>query len=253
MGGSYGDIIRRTLECTSFDGLQEILKTALYDPIQDREGAYDKIFTGYKTLWKAKNLDNALGSGSKNLENHPTRLAEYGDALARLMGISAEEKRAVILGAHYHDMGKIIFNVDHINNTKIFDEKEKRKLHPHVIVGAYLVSTGRKEDILVAQVVGYHHENFDGTGYVDHLVAEESPLPARILVVIDRFDTMRTKNHGQKKTVEAALEDLEANSGKQFDPSIVAYFERLIKNNEKIRDIAYRDWKKEFVVEQKKN
>ncbi len=70
--------------------------------------------------------------------------------------------------------------------------------------------------------VRHHHERFDGKGYPDGLVGEDIPRAARIISVADAFDSMvRERPYGYEISRQAALEEIEDNSGTQFDPQVV--------------------------------
>jgi HD-GYP domain-containing protein (c-di-GMP phosphodiesterase class II) len=70
--------------------------------------------------------------------------------------------------------------------------------------------------------VKHHHERHDGKGYPDGLRGEEIPLVARIISVVDAFDSMvRERPYGYGISREAALEEIKNNSGIQFDPQVV--------------------------------
>jgi HD-GYP domain-containing protein (c-di-GMP phosphodiesterase class II) len=71
-------------------------------------------------------------------------------------------------------------------------------------------------------VVRHHHERFDGKGYPEGLAGEDIPLGARIISVVDAFDSMiRERPYGYGISRETALEEIEKNSGTQFDPQVV--------------------------------
>jgi HD-GYP domain-containing protein (c-di-GMP phosphodiesterase class II) len=75
----------------------------------------------------------------------------------------------------------------------------------------------------VAEWVLHHHERWDGAGYPDGLHGDDIPLGARIIFVADAFDAMTNDRvYRSRLTLEAALEELEACSGSQFDPEAVA-------------------------------
>jgi HD-GYP domain-containing protein (c-di-GMP phosphodiesterase class II) len=82
----------------------------------------------------------------------------------------------------------------------------------------------------VIQVVLYHHENFDGTGYPSGLKGEEIPLLARIIRIVDSFDAMTT-DRSYKKAVDpsCALNELIRFSGKYYDSRLVAEFVEFIR------------------------
>jgi HD-GYP domain-containing protein (c-di-GMP phosphodiesterase class II) len=71
-------------------------------------------------------------------------------------------------------------------------------------------------------VVRHHHERFDGKGYPEGLAGEDIPLGARVISVVDAFDSMiRERPYGYGISRETALEEIENNSGTQFDPQVV--------------------------------
>jgi putative two-component system response regulator len=78
------------------------------------------------------------------------------------------------------------------------------------------------------EIAGGHHENWDGSGYPQGLQGEATPLSARVVKVADVFDALTSRRpYKEPWPVEAALEILREQSGKQFDPAIVAAFLRL--------------------------
>lgn len=72
-------------------------------------------------------------------------------------------------------------------------------------------------------VILNYHEYWDGSGYPNQLVGEDIPLIARIVVVADSFDAMTTNRAYQPaKSLEAALQEIQRNSGLKYDPIAVA-------------------------------
>ena len=154
-----------------------------------------------------------------------------------MLGLKPEERRAAVLGARYHDCGKIGFDLKLINGGR-FTDAQKREVQTHCIFGVYILNTGIDSDILVAQAVGYHHENIDGSGYVDGLKDDEIPVAARILRIVDSFDCMRSeKLYAKQRTLEDAFAELHACKGKQFDAQILDIFDYLLRNDGKIKEI----------------
>ena len=86
-------------------------------------------------------------------------------------------------------------------------------------------------------VAEHHHERWDGTGYPDKLASTDIPFWARIATIADSYDAMRTRSYKKRKSHDEACEDIKQNSGRQFDPSLVAAFMQI---NDKIREIAER-------------
>ena len=100
----------------------------------------------------------------------------------------------------------------------------------HVVKGAEILRnfTGVKN---IVDGVLYHHERYDGKGYVHGLRGEEIPLNARIIGVADAFDAMTANRVYRKKMdVSYAVEELKRGRGTQFDPQVVDAFLELIKS-----------------------
>ena len=84
----------------------------------------------------------------------------------------------------------------------------------------------------VAPAILHHHERFDGAGYPAGLGGEQIPLEARIVGVADAFSAMTSdRPYRTRMTHEQAFAELERNSGTQFDPTVVAAFERIPDEN----------------------
>ena len=82
---------------------------------------------------------------------------------------------------------------------------------------------------LIAPWIRHSHENFDGSGYPDGLSGESIPLASRILLVADAFDAMTSdRPYREALSVEAAVDQLRRNAGRQFDPACVEAFEAYL-------------------------
>lgn len=236
-------IIEEALECTSFEGLSRLLTEGGYAVPEQH---YQAAVEGYRKSLKMLGLDGILGKGSEDITQHQVRVAVYAAACAEELKLGPKERRATVLGAHHHDCGKIAFDHTLINGGS-FTPPQKRAVQAHSIFGAYILNTGHEGDILVAEAVGYHHENVDGSGYVDGLKGEEIPIAARILRIVDSFDCMRSeKSYAKQRTVAEALGELHAHEGREFDSDVLALFQYILQNDEKIKEIVERGWTKIF-------
>lgn len=85
----------------------------------------------------------------------------------------------------------------------------------------------------VIPIILHHHERFDGRGYPQGLKGEEIPIGARIVSVVDSFIAMISKRtYREAMTIELALEEIQTNSGAQFDPSVVGCFLKVVRRKE---------------------
>lgn len=169
-------------------------------------------------------LATAIDAKDQTTHFHVRRVQIYAKGLGKLLHLSAAEIAALDAGALLHDVGKLAVP-DHILNkpgTLTPAEFEKTKIH--TVVGAEIL--GRVNfPYPVLPIVRHHHERWDGQGYPDGLKEEEIPITARIMSVIDCFDSVReVRPFRPGRSRQDAIELLRADSGTQFDPRIVELF-----------------------------
>lgn len=153
-------------------------------------------------------------------EGHSVRVALYSREIARRLGWTVEELDNLHNVALLHDIGKIAIEDSILNKMGTLTEQEYESVKRHTKVGADIVKNttfipGIKEGI------SYHHERYDGTGYVG-LKGKDIPLIARILAVADSVTAMEEDRPFRRRLSSMELEkELISNKGKQFDPDIV--------------------------------
>ncbi len=169
-------------------------------------------------------LATAIDAKDQTTHFHVRRVQIYAEGLGKLLRLSDAEIAALNAGALLHDVGKLAVP-DHILNkpgTLTPAEFEKTKIH--TIVGAEIL--GRINfPYPVLPIVRHHHERWDGKGYPDGLREDQIPITARIMSVIDCFDSVREDRPFRPgMTREEAIELLRRDAGTQFDPRIVELF-----------------------------
>jgi response regulator RpfG family c-di-GMP phosphodiesterase len=156
---------------------------------------------------------------------HCTQLGSMGERVARLMGLSEQERTTIRIGGYLHDVGKIAIADRILLKPGPLTDDEYREMQRHSEIGGSIVQTHESMDG-IARIVRHHHERFDGRGYPDRLVGEAIPLGARIITIADAFSAMTNDRVYRKAIpVEQAWEEVRRNSGSQFDPAIVELFE----------------------------
>ncbi len=166
----------------------------------------------------------AINAKDEVTHGHVLRVQIYAAGVARLLGCTEAEIEALRAGALLHDIGKIAVPDYILNKPGKLTAAEFDRMKLHTVAGAQIL--GRVEfPYPVVPVVRSHHERWDGRGYPDGLKAEEIPLTARILSVVDCFDAVREDRQYRKgMTRDEAINFLMEGSGALYDPRVVGTF-----------------------------
>lgn len=148
-------------------------------------------------------------------------------ALARELGMAPSEVDLLGYVAHVHDVGMVRIE-SHTAHPGRLDPRQRGavQMHPEATVEILrpLEYQGAVREIVMA-----HHERWDGKGYPRGLAGEAIPLGARILAVVDAWESMTTaRPYRTARSAEEALEELEREAGAQFDPDVAAAFRGLL-------------------------
>lgn len=149
------------------------------------------------------------------------RVAKAAMALGDHLGLSATQREALELGALLHNIGEIRIPESLLQKTEPLTPEEQHTIEQHPLWGVEILET---VPLLTPalDVVGAHHERYDGSGYPQGLRGEEIPVTARIFAVVSALDILTHEKHDQRaRTLPEALEVLKMGSGKQFDPRVV--------------------------------
>ncbi len=160
---------------------------------------------------------------------HSEEVMRYAVALARELGFDEAQCRVIRFGALLHDIGKIGVGDQILLKDAILDTREWSLMRTHPILGAEIV-TGIRPLRDVVNMVRHHHERFDGLGYPEGLAGEAIPLEARLLAVVDAFESMTSdRAYRQAISVDEALARLEAGADRQWDGRIVQVWCDLVR------------------------
>lgn len=158
---------------------------------------------------------------------HSRRVREYSLMLGGRLGLSRQELAALARGALLHDVGKIGIPDSVLLKPGRLDEEEWRLMRQHPGLGVALL--GRVSSLRgAADVVGSHHEKFDGSGYPAGLSGEAIPLGARIFALADVLDALTSdRPYRSPLSFAEAARHLEEGCGSHFDPAVVEAFRSL--------------------------
>ena len=162
--------------------------------------------------------------------SHSRGVVELSLGVADKLGLDLRQRRNVEFAALLHDVGKIAVPKEIINKKGPLDEAEWKIMHRHTIEGEEMLN--RVGGVLseVGRIVRSSHEDYDGSGYPDGLAGEEIPIEARVVTCCDAFSAMTTtRSYRKAMSVEAAIAELRACAGTQFDPQVAAALEELVE------------------------
>ena len=149
-------------------------------------------------------------------------------------GISMDDFELILLSSQLHDMGKIGVPDAVLQKTGKYTDDEFMQMKNHTVYAAnaiqkysYLLPNSKFLNYTY-QMARYHHERFDGRGYPDALAGQNIPILARILAVADVYDALVSeRSYRQAMTHEQAYNIITQGAGVQFDPQVVAAFQRV--------------------------
>ncbi len=169
-------------------------------------------------------LATAIDAKDQTTHCHVRRVQIYAAGMGKVFGLSDSEIQALKAGALLHDVGKLAVPDHILNKPGRLTVAEFEKMKVHTTVGAEILSrVGFPYPVV--PIVRHHHEQWNGLGYPDGLKGEEIPMTARILAVVDCFDSVREERPyrvGMSHEEASAL--LLRGAGVTFDPNVVNSF-----------------------------
>lgn len=185
---------------------------------KELELARNQIQMGNETIIT---IARTVDAKDENTSQHSQRVSEYSVMIAEKLGYSKEDQEVLRKTALLHDIGKIAIPDRILNKAGRLTDEEYGVMKSHVLRGAEIL----KHFTFIEHVdegALYHHERYDGKGYVNGLKGEEIPLNARIIGIADAFDAMTANRVYRKKLdFDFVLEELRKGRGTQFDPGLV--------------------------------
>jgi diguanylate cyclase (GGDEF)-like protein/putative nucleotidyltransferase with HDIG domain len=175
-----------------------------------------------------ESLAIAIDAKDQTTHGHVRRTQIYATEMGKLLGVTESERQALLAGALLHDIGKLAVPEYILNKPGKLTESEFAKMKIHTTVGGDILKRVNFP-YPVEDIVRYHHEKWDGTGYPSGLKGEQIPLVARIISVVDFYDATRCDRpyrKGMKREDSLALLTKMANSS--FDPKVVAVFTKHV-------------------------
>ena len=191
-----------------------------------------------------ENFATVVSNKSGESGYHVRRVATYSEILARTLGFSEEKVHSIKVAATLHDIGKIMIADAVLHKPGRFTDEERLIMQHHVDYGAQILANVPGEIMeMGAKIALYHHERWDGNGYIYHLKGDEIPIEAQICSVADVFDALISRRcYKEPWNLNQAYDEIVNNRGTQFSPRVVDAF---IKSYKEIEEVALMYLEKE--------
>ncbi|HET7751498.1 MAG TPA: HD domain-containing phosphohydrolase [Terriglobales bacterium] len=174
-------------------------------------GFYDNALEAFAAAIDVKHI---------NIHGHSLRVGRYSASIGEAMGMEPGEVAALRSAGYLHDIGKVAVDKHLFAKPAALDPEEFRLMADHTVVGHQIVSGVQFPWPQVPEVVRWHHERADGSGYPDGLQLEDVPLPSRIVALADAFDAMTSERpYRQPLSLGETLSELVHLSPQKFDPA----------------------------------
>jgi diguanylate cyclase (GGDEF)-like protein/putative nucleotidyltransferase with HDIG domain len=168
----------------------------------------------------------AIEAKDHTTHDHLQRVRVYAVEVAKELGLSSDDMEAVHAAALLHDIGKLAVPEHIISKPGRLTPEEFEKMKIHPLVGAEILERVRFP-YPVVPIVRAHHEKWDGSGYPLGLKGEEIPMGARILSAVDFLDALASdRQYRRALPLQEVMRRLEEESGRSFDPKVVAVLEK---------------------------
>lgn len=239
-------LVNQTLEKKQrLDFLRKFLSanSALWRSEQESDRAWKELMAGYYRIGNKGSADTGqtgetsdvlpllsdlLEAKDRQLLNHCSRVSFYATLLANRMNLTMAEQKSLALGAFLHDIGKVASDGYRFADDEISQAGESTTHHRHPELGARMIlPLGLPAE--VGQIVSYHHERWDGSGYPHGLQGEGIPVLARIVCLAQAFDHLTAELPGRTPmTIDRASQNMVQHAGTFFDPMLTELFTRVV-------------------------
>ena len=185
----------------------------------------EKLFDANLEMLKV--LGSAIAKRDSDTDSHNYRVTLISVELADLLGLPANDIRRLIKGAFLHDVGKIGIEDGILHKPGRLTDDEFAIMKNHIPFGLDIVN--KAEWIKDAMdIVGYHHEKYDGSGYRQGLERKQIPETARIFAIADVFDALTSRRpYKPPFSFEKTMDILKSGRGSHFDPDYIDAFESI--------------------------
>lgn len=170
-------------------------------------------------------IEKIMENIRRNIRGEAQYLEEFERIALKIgekLNLTSSQFKKLLMAAKYHNIGKIALDKEVLNTkgTICIEKLEEIKRHPEI---SYNILSTTNEYAGIAEIVLYHHESWDGSGYPKGLKENEIPLLSRILGVIEFYVSLKTKRPYKEKllSMNQIVENLLSEKGKKFESKLI--------------------------------
>lgn len=176
-------------------------------------GFYDTALEAFATAIDVKHV---------NIHGHSLRVGRYAAAIGEAMGMEPGDVAALRSAGYLHDIGKVAVDKRLFGKPTTLDPEEFREMADHTVVGHQIVSGVQFPWPRIPDIVRWHHERGDGSGYPDGLRMDDVDMQVRIIGLADTFDAMTSERpYREPLSVGSSLSEIVRLTPQKFDPHAV--------------------------------
>jgi len=216
-----------------FLGLNAILVGSLFDQRAAHAKELRQAYLGIVEV-----LSKYLQAADQYTKSHSMRVASLAEAIADKMGMRQAEIENIRVGSLLHDIGKVEISTRLIQKAAGLTDEERAEMDTHTVQGAELVSSLGTILEGAVPIIMHHHDHYCASSKAEGLHGDAIPIGARVVAVADAYDAIVTdRPYRRGRTPEEAVAIIREGSGKQFDPKVVAAFERVMATRNEDADL----------------
>jgi putative nucleotidyltransferase with HDIG domain len=176
-------------------------------------GFYDSALEAFAAAIDVKHV---------NIHGHSLRVGRYAAGIGEAMGLDQTDVAALRSAGYLHDIGKVAVDKYIFGKPGALDPHEFREMADHTVVGHQIVSGVDFPWPRIPEIVRWHHERGDGSGYPDGLLMDDVPMAVRIVGLADTFDAMTSaRPYREPLSVGGTLSEIVRLAPQKFDPNAV--------------------------------
>jgi putative nucleotidyltransferase with HDIG domain len=176
-------------------------------------GFYDNALEAFAAAIDVKHV---------NIHGHSLRVGRYAAGIAEALGMDPNDVAALRSAGYLHDIGKVAVDKHIFGKPGALDAGEFREMADHTVVGHQIVSGVQFPWPRIPEIVRWHHERGDGSGYPDGLLMDDVPMAVRIIGLADTFDAMTSERpYREPLSVGGTISEIVRLSPQKYDPNAV--------------------------------